>query len=137
MYLYFRLSRAALLLMLPWLSLGISCTSRYYCVTKEVKFISMEESPNVYLNATPVKTHGVKNASQCQQFCVKETKCQSINMKANKKRGYCCQLLSANKYSNSSLLVKNDKYSHLYIPVSNIFHVLYLFYHNMYLLEVY
>ena len=114
----FRALLALTLLLLLSISYGISCTSRYYCVTPEVKYISMEQIPNSYLNATAIKTHNVTNVSQCQKVCVREDKCQSINLNVNKIEGYNCHLLSANKYSNSSLLVKDTSFIHLYIPVS-------------------
>ena len=114
----FRALLALSLLLLPSISYGISCTSRYYCVTPEVKYISMEQIPHSYLNATAIKTHNVTNVSQCQKVCVREDKCQSINLNVNKIEGYNCHLLSANKYSNSSLLVKDTTFIHLYIPVS-------------------
>ena len=114
----FRALLALSLLLLPSISCGTSCTSRYYCVTPEVKYISMEQIPHSYLNATAIKIHKVTNVSQCQNFCVREYKCQSINLNVNKIEGYNCHLLSANKYSNSSLLVKDTTFIHLYIPVS-------------------
>ena len=106
---------------LPWLSHGISCSSRYYCVTEEVKYISMEEIPGAHLNTTAIKKHAVKSVPQCQQFCVKEDKCRSINLIGNKTNGYDCHLLDLNKFSNSTLVVMNETFSHLYIPVCKIF----------------
>ena len=107
--------------MLPLVSYGITCTSRYYCATKEIKFISMEEVPNAYLNTAAIMTRAVTNVSQCQQFCVNENKCQSINLKVKNTKGYDCHLLEWNKYSNSSRLVKDEAFIHLYIPVIKVF----------------
>ena len=63
----------------------------------------------------------MENISSCQQHCVKEEKCQSVNLNVNKTNGYDCVLLDANKYSNSSLLVKAKNSTHLYIPVAIVF----------------
>ena len=80
----------------------------------------MEEIPKANLNATAISTYKVETASQCQLFCVMENKCRSINLIVNNAKGYDCQLLDVDKYSNSSLLIKDEKYIHLYIPVSKI-----------------
>ena len=80
----------------------------------------MEEIPKAYLNAPAISTHKVETASHCQLFCVMEYKCRSINLIVNNAKGYDCQLLDTDKYSNSSLLIKDEKYIHLYIPVSKI-----------------
>ena len=97
---------------------GIKCDSRVYCVTPEVKYISMEEIQSAYLNTTAIKKYKVKTRHSCQQLCIKENKCQAINMKSNGSTEYTCHLLDANRYSNSSLLVSSPGYIHLYIPVS-------------------
>ena len=119
-YLHFRVFLEFSLFVLPALCHGISCSSRHYCITPEVKYISMEEVPNSYLNTTAIRTHEVTNVSQCQKLCVRENNCQSINLSVNKTEGYSCNLLSANKYSNSSLIVEDINFIHLYIPVSRL-----------------
>lgn len=97
---------------------GLKCDSRVYCVTPEVKYISMEEIQNAYLNATAIKKYKVKTVHSCQQLCIKENKCQAINLQSNGSKDYTCDLVDANIYSNSSLMVSSPGYTHLYIPVS-------------------
>lgn len=77
----------------------------------------MEEMPNAYLNATAIKEYKVKDASNCQKYCLAESKCQSINLNINNDKEYHCSLLDANKYSNFSLMVSDANSTHLYIPV--------------------
>ena len=116
------LSQRIFVLILGYASLhqvltAISCNSRYYCSTSEVKYISMEEIPNSYLNASAIAKHVVQNVSKCQQHCVREEECQSINLNMSGSGELECYLLSANRYSNSSLLVTDRQFIHLYIPV--------------------
>ena len=97
---------------------AVKCNSRFYCVTPEVKYISMEEINNTYLNATPIRIYNSTTVQGCQEFCINESRCQAINLHSNDSKEYMCALLDANIFSNSSLLLSNPGYIHLYIPVS-------------------
>ena len=78
----------------------------------------MDDIPNTYLNATAVKKYTVKKVNDCQRLCLRENKCQSLNLNVRKQNEYECGILDANIYSNSSLLVKDDNFTHLYIQVN-------------------
>lgn len=99
---------------------GISCRSRYYCGAQEIKYISMGKLTNTFLNATAVKEQKVQNVESCQKLCVEESKCQSINFNVSKSGEYDCILLDTNRYSNASLLVARQDFTHYYIPVRRL-----------------
>ena len=106
------------LIVFPCATLAISCDSRFYCKTDEAKYVSMNQIPKTYLNATVLKKYTVKEMSACQQFCIRAEKCQSLNLNMSKTKEFECQILDANIYSNSSLLLTNDNFTHLFILVS-------------------
>ena len=103
---------------LPHSTLAISCGSRFFCDTTEVNHMSMDDIPKTYLNTTVIKKYTVKKLIDCQRFCLRENRCQSLNLNVGKQNEYECQILDANIYSNPSLLVKDNDFIHLYIQVN-------------------
>ena len=110
---------AVLLGFLPWSTSATNqCNSPFYCATPEIRYAVMDKLQNMHLNATAISTYAVRNASDCQKLCIKESRCQSINLSKQRTSEYGCDLLDVNKYSSPWLVQPKNDSIHLYIPVN-------------------
>eukprot|EP00794_Sanderia_malayensis_P016575 gene16575-18260_t len=91
------------------------CNSRFYCKTKNARYMSMNEATGVYLNTTAINTIVTKDIPNCQTSCIRTNGCYSININIKKANKYICYLLTKNIYTYSKLLVRHKDFIHLFI----------------------
>ena len=72
-----------------------------------------------YLDTSPLLTESVNELRECARLCVDHFSCFSFNgaLVRDFKEKFLCQLLSSDKYNNSSHFVASQKFHHFSIKV--------------------
>ena len=102
---------------------SLTCNSRFYCKTSEIKYMAMNKLERAYLNMTAVSNHTVENITACQILCNREPRCFSLNVNISIAKQYECQILEQNVFMHADRVVVNSDFIHLYIEVRNLLSV--------------